>query len=221
LANPTLTLPRQVTTHPANDQEPALNRDGTKLLYVSHKSDPRGDVYLLDLVTGEEQRLTDLSSGDAFPQWDAQEEAFFYVKRNPLLNTSGVYRKSISTPSEELLVPEATSFSINGQGQLLYSNGTHLTLMDLQNGGSTALDPEGEELDLWPALAQAAPDSGTLQLLYFSRYERDTNGDGRIDTDDESSIWMRQWEPQQASFHSLYRITPAQQFHIYPAVSGD
>ncbi|WP_342349663.1 hypothetical protein, partial [uncultured Nitrospira sp.] len=133
LKSSALTLPRQMTTHPASDQEPALNRDGTRLLYVSHKSDPRGDVYLLDLITREEQRLTDLTSGDGAPQWDQEEQGFLYLKTDPLQNTSAIYRKSFSNQSEELVVPQATSFSVNGQGQLLYSNGAHLTLMNLQD----------------------------------------------------------------------------------------
>ncbi|MDH5700606.1 MAG: hypothetical protein OEZ41_11665, partial [Nitrospirota bacterium] len=221
LRSSALTLPRQVTTHPATDQEPALNRDGTRLLYVSHKSDPRGDVYLLDLITREEQRLTDLTSGDGSPQWDQEEKGFLYLKRDPLQGTSAIYRKSFSNQTEELIVPEATSFSVNGHGQLLYSNGAHLTLMNLHDNSSTSLDDDGKVLDLWPALDRHPSEVPTNHLLFFTRYERDTNGDGRVDTDDESSIWMRQWDPQQQQLQGLYRITPAHQFHAYPAVSGD
>ena len=106
-----------------------LNKAGTRLLYVSHKSDPRGDVYLLDLITREEQQLTDLTSGDSSPQWDQEEEGFFYLKRDPLHGTSAIFRKSLSDPEEEMVVPQATSFSSNHDGQLLYSNDTGLTLM--------------------------------------------------------------------------------------------
>ena len=221
LRSSALTLPRQVTTHPASDQEPALNRDGTRLLYVSHKSDPRGDVYLLDLITREEQRLTDLSSGDASPQWDQEEKGFLFLKNDPLQGTSAIYRKSFSNQSEELVVPQATSFSINKHGQLLYSNGAQLTLMNLQNKSSTSLDQDGNILNLWPALDRQPSELITNYPLFFTRYELDTNSDGLVDTDDESSIWMRLWNPQQQQLQSLYRITPAQQFHAYPAVSGD
>ncbi|MBA3966219.1 MAG: PD40 domain-containing protein, partial [Nitrospirales bacterium] len=221
LRSSALTLPRQVTTHPASDQEPALNRDGTRLLYISHKSDPRGDVYLLDLITREEQRLTDLTSGDASPQWDQKEQGFFYLKSDPLQGTSAIYRKSFSKQSEELLVPQATSFSMNGDGQLLYSTGKHLTLLNLHDNSSISFDQEEKVLDLWPALDSNPAEPMTTRPLVFTRYEQDTNGDGLVDTDDESSIWMRQWDPQQAQPQGLYRITPAHQFHIYPAVSGD
>ncbi|HBP90496.1 MAG TPA: hypothetical protein DD706_22740, partial [Nitrospiraceae bacterium] len=221
LRSSALTLPRQMTTHPASDQEPALNRDGTRLLYVSHKSDPRGDVYLLDLITREEQRLTDLTSADAAPQWDQDEQGFLYLKSDPLQNTSAIYRKSFANQSEELVVPQAISFSVNGQGQLLYSDGTNLTLLNLQDKSSTAFDQDGNIMDLWPALDHNPAELSTNRPLVFSRYEQDTNGDGLVDTDDESSIWMRQWDPQQPEPQKLYRMTPGNQFHIYPAVSGD
>ena len=221
LGSSTFTLPRQVTMHPASDQEPALNRDGTRLLYVSHQSDPRGDVYVLDLITREQKQLTDLSSGDASPQWDKDEKAFFYLKRDPLQGTSAIYRKSFLNQSEELIVPQATSFSVNGQGQLLYSNGKHLTLMNLQDHSSTPLDQDGNVLDLWPALDHHPAELITNRPLFFARYEQDTNGDGLVDTDDESSIWMKYRDSQSHQLQGLYRITPAHQFHLYPAVSGN
>ena len=221
LGSSSLTLPRQVTTHPASDQEPALNRDGTRLLYVSHQSDPRGDVYVLDLITQKEERLTGLSSGDAFPQWDQEEKGFFYLKRDPLQGTSAIFRKSFSNQSEELIVPQAASFSVNGQGQLLYSNGTHLTLMNLNDKSLTPLGQDGNVLDLWPAFDRHPAEPTTNRPLFFTRYEQDTNGDGLVDTDDESSIWMKYRDSQPRQLQGLYRFTPAHQFHLYPAVSGD
>jgi len=168
LRSSALTLPRRVTTHPSSDQEPALNRDGTRLLYVSHKSDPRGDVYLLDLITREEQRLTDLTSGDASPQWDQEEKGFLYLKHDPLQGTSAIYRKFFSNQSEELIVPQAVSFSVNGHGQLLYSNGTQLTLMNLQDNSSTSFDQDGNSLDLWPAMDRHPSEATTHRPLFFT-----------------------------------------------------
>ena len=104
IGNKGLALPRQITTHPASDHNPSINRDGTRLLYVSHKTDPRGDIYLRDLITGEEQQLTDLRSGDTFPQWDPEEDAFFYLKTLPLEGTSAIYRKSLSDKQEALII---------------------------------------------------------------------------------------------------------------------
>ncbi|MBF0427637.1 MAG: PD40 domain-containing protein [Magnetococcales bacterium] len=46
-------VPRQLTNHPAADEAPALNQDGSRLLYVSQESDPRGDIYLMEVKSGE------------------------------------------------------------------------------------------------------------------------------------------------------------------------
>ena len=58
--------PRQITAHPGKDTAPSLNRSGSLLVYVSYKQDPRGDIYLLDLLSGKETRLTDSLSGDSW-----------------------------------------------------------------------------------------------------------------------------------------------------------
>ena len=216
-----LTLPRQMTTHTASDLNPSLNRDGTRLLYVSHKSDPRGDVYLLDLITQEEERLTDLTSGDTFPQWDPQGNGFFYLKTDPGQQTASIYRQSLPEKTEELIVPQATSFSVNREGQIMYTDGSGLKILNLEDNQTTTLSQSTTALDLWPTIAPHTNPLTTTQLLFFARYERDTNDDGLVDTDDESSIWMQQWDVQQEQSTSLYRLTPIHQFHAYPTVSGD
>ena len=56
-----------------------------------------------------------------------------------------------------------------------------------------------------------------VQTVYFTRYEEDTNQDGVVDTDDESSIWLTRWQDSTPETTALYRLTPAGQFHLYPA----
>ena len=219
LKSSALTLPKQITTHPANDQEPVLNKAGTRLLYVSHKSDPRGDVYLLDLITREEQQLTDLTSGDTSPQWDQEEEGFFYLKNDPLHGTSAVYRKAFSDSTEEMLIPQATSYSSNSHGQLLFSHDAGLSLLNLQDKRTTPLHQEEHALNLWPALNRHSAEMNTTLPIFFTQYSQDTNGDGLIDVDDESSMWMKLVDSQSLQTQNLYQLTPAHQFHAYPSVS--
>ena len=216
-----LTLPRQITTHTASDLNPSLNRDGTRLLYVSHKSDPRGDIYLLDLITQEEERLTDLSSGDTFPQWDTQENGFYYLKTKPGEKTSSVFWKSFSDDQEKLIVAEARSFTVNTAEQVLYADGSHLKILDHKDQPTMTLPQYTNALDLWPTVDSQSKKSTSAQSLFFVRYEQDTNGDGLVDIDDESSIWMRHGDSRQEQSDGLYRLTPTHQFHAYPTVSGD
>ena len=40
---------RRLTFHGTEDKSPAISPDGKKVAFVSHRGDPRGDIYLLDL----------------------------------------------------------------------------------------------------------------------------------------------------------------------------
>ncbi len=215
-----LGLPRQITTHPASDYNPDVNRDGTRLLYVSHKTDPRGDIYLRDLITGEEQQLTDLSSGDAFPQWVPQEDAFFYLKTHPLEGTSAIYRKSFSDEPETLIIPHATSFSVGTAGTIVYADSEHIAMMDIQTKQTTMLDLPSPALNLWPTILSNLSSANAKPFVFFARYEQDTNGDGQLDADDESSIWMHSIPGAKVHKPGSFRLTPTHQFHAYPTAAG-
>ena len=216
-----LALPRKITTHSSGDFNPALNRDGSRLLYVSHKSDPRGDIYLLDLITREERRLTDLSSSDTFPQWDREEKGFYYLKTNRGQGHSTVHHKQFFDGSETIIIPKATSYSTIDQDQLLYSQGSHIYLLNLQSQSTRRLEKIDTGLNLWPTWDRNAPPTGTDWRFFFTHYEQDSNNDGLIDADDESSIWMGQFSSPENQWKGLYRITTGGQFHAYPAISGD
>ncbi len=217
----TISLPRQVTNHPANDHNPSLSRDGTRLLYVSQKIDPRGDIYLLDLITGEEQRLTDLRSADTFPQWDLEEEGFFYLKAHPLEQTPALYRKSLVTLEEKQVIGQANSFTVNSQGQVIFSNGVYLALWNPPNQPTPYSIPVDSSLSLWPSVDPFGTSSQSPPFLFFSHYDRDTNKDGVLDTDDESSIWLKRVPRQGVGSSSLFRLTPTRNFHAYPQVRGE
>ncbi|MEX2492198.1 MAG: CHAT domain-containing protein [Nitrospirales bacterium] len=220
LSKTALALPRQITTHPASDHNPSINRDGTRLLYVSHKTDPRGDIYLRDLITGEEQQLTDLRSGDTFPQWDPEENAFYYLKTPPLEGTSAIYRKTFSDNQEALIVPHATSFSVGTTGAIVYTDHNHVTIMDIHSKHTTALDSASPALDLWPSILPPESSATSDPFIFFTRYEQDTNGDGQLDTDDESSLWMYSVPAGPDNKTLDYQLTPAHQFHAYPTTAG-
>ena len=212
-----LTLPRQITSHPANDLDPALNKDGTRLLYVSHKSDPRGDIYLLDLITREERRLTDLANADTLPQWDPKEQGMYYLATAPLTTSSTLHWKSLDDATDRQILTDVRSYSLDQEGRILYSDGTHIRRWDPRTQETTSLVGIDSGLILWPT---APSPSAQSPSLFFARYDEDTNEDGLIDTDDESALWMMQeaQHPQQPP--SAYQLTPAGRFDTYPLSSG-
>ncbi|MGD9850443.1 MAG: CHAT domain-containing protein [Nitrospirales bacterium] len=215
-----LTLPRQVTSHPANDMDPALNRDGTRLLYISHKSDPRGDVYLLDLITREERQLTDLGSEDALPQWDTNEQGVYYLGTVPLTGISNLYWKSLKNDTQQQILTNVKSFSLNEEGHILYSDGTHIQEFNPGTQETRARVGIESGLILWPTNARGSSGSSTHGTLFFARYDQDTNEDGVINTDDESSLWMTQGSQETSQPSLVYQVTPMGRFDTYPVSAG-
>jgi len=67
----------RLTDSPWDDISPALSPDGTKLAYSSRQNG-YWDIYILDLVSGRQQRVTDTPEYEASPSWspDGQWLAF-------------------------------------------------------------------------------------------------------------------------------------------------
>ena len=222
LAAGTVSLPRQLTTHPAVDRDPALNADGTQLLYVSHKTDPRGDIYHLDLITGEEIQLTDLRSGDSTPQWGPDGQSIFYLKQDLETGNQRVYRQTLGTQEEQEVLSGTSAFSVGPGDWVVYTKEGTLRILNPPDQKTDSAVTSETFLDSWPSLArEPSTTSGNIQAILFTRYEEDTNQDGVLDTDDESSLWFTRWDQSTHQTVALYRLTPSGQFHVYPSSAGD
>jgi len=58
----------RLTSHPADDRDPAFSPDGTQLAFASHR-DGNWDVYRMDLDSGVTTRLTISNTYEAAPAW--------------------------------------------------------------------------------------------------------------------------------------------------------
>ena len=220
LSSGVISLPRQLTTHPSIDQDPALNADGSKLLYVSNKTDPRGDVYVMDLLSGEDTQLTDLQSGDASPRWVPSEDAFLYLKQHLTSDQRSLYRRTLHNRKDVEIVKNVSSFTINRAGDIIYSQQGNLYVYNRNTPDVPTPLTNTEALDLWPFITtQGVDPSLSHQFIVFTRYEEDTNGDGLIEAEDESSIWLLQWDSSDKKILAEYRITPSHKFHVYPTAT--
>ncbi len=231
LAAGPVALPRRLTTHPAADRDPALNKDGSKLLYVSHKTDPRGDVYLLDLVSNTEKRLTGSDGGEALPQWGINDEYVFYLKHDTVSGKRGVYRYKLEDGSENNVIDQATSFNVSKEGWIVYTDGEGLKIINeaatkaplrLSTDPVTMMWPKRLSDDVIGASLRTAPKDGEHHhTVLFSRYDEDTNGDGTVNTDDASSLWLGRWNSADHSQQALFQLTESGRFHVYPAYADD
>lgn len=214
LATGVVSLPRQLTTHPAADRDPSLNPDGSRLLYVSHKTDPRGDIYLLNVASGDERRLTDQSSADTAPQWTPAGDGFYFLKQQPGSTSASVVKKSLSGTTETTVVEQANSFAIAPDGSVVYANQGHLYVVAADRASDPKVLTVESFLDVLPSVSRDLDGVQTMTMA-FTRYERDTNGDGLLDADDESSIWVGRLDGAARGFAALFRVTPSGSFHLY------
>jgi Tol biopolymer transport system component len=77
-AVPALGTPRQITSDPGWEAEPALSPDGSFVAYVSDRSG-NPDVWVSDVRGGEPLRLTDDPASDTSPVWVPDGSAIVFV----------------------------------------------------------------------------------------------------------------------------------------------
>ncbi len=208
-----VSLPRQLTTHPAIDRDPSLNPEGSQLLYVSHRSDPRGDVYLMNLTTREERKLTNLRTADSLPQWGPDGEWIYYLSEDVATGMQTLKRRSLTNDQEATLLSDVSAYSIGRDGWIVVSrNGTLSMFKEQAQDQGRVLASSSEGLNLWPAISEDG-------FVAFTHYAQDTNEDGVLDANDESSIWFGQWDFQGGTQVGVYQMTSLGQFHLYPATA--
>jgi len=207
-----VSLPRQLTTHPASDRDPSLNAEGSQLVYVSHKSDPRGDVYLMDLVTRDERRLTDLSTADSLPQWGSDGDTVYYLSEDVATGVQTLRRRSVTSNQETILQSDVSTYAIGPNGWILVSQDDAILVFKEQSLDQVTRLSFPAGLNVWSAI-------GRDGVVAFTHYAQDTNDDGTVDTNDQSSIWLGRWDFQRGERFSLYQMTSLHQFHLFPAVA--
>ena len=207
-----VSLPRQLTTHPAIDRDPALNGEGSRLLYISHKSDPRGDVYLMNLATGEEERLTDLGTADSLPQWGPEGNVVYYLSQDVATGVQTLRRRAVAGGQETSLLSNVSAYSVGEDGWVVVSQDGRLFAFNEQSPDRLMSLTAPPGLILWSA-------TGEDRFVALTSYAQDTNEDGVLDANDESSIWFGQWTFENGDRLGVYQMTSFGQFHLYPAMS--
>ncbi|MBF0180368.1 MAG: CHAT domain-containing protein [Magnetococcales bacterium] len=199
--------PRQLTDHPGADEEPAISPDGGRLLYVSHATDPRGDLYLLDLASGSRTRLSDATRGESAPTWSPDGAAFLYTRLAEGQDPQAVIHHHLATGKESVVMTGASSCAMGGNEQLVCAREGKLFFRQLAGPESPVPLTTGG-LDREPVLA----DIDGQEWLFFTRF---------ADPQDESrsTLHMARFTPGKPLSES-WQLTPEGESSQHPAVAG-
>ena len=217
---------RQLTFHSASDTSPSFAPDGKRIAFVSHRSDPKGDIYILDIekltVENPESaltRLTTVESPDTDPTWSPDGEFIYFASLNPESKRKAVFKVEIAT-GEKSAVPGADGLnpSISPDNRFLAYLGTGekagIWVMDMQSGTHirlTSFSP-GTFIEATPRWTSDS------KSILFVRYQDDTDLDGQLTIDDRPNIWSVQFDGKSAGV--FQQLTDSSSYDLLPVSAG-
>ncbi len=197
----------QVTNHQAEDVQPAWLPDGRHLVFVSKRRDAQGDLWItaLDMKgggipKGKPRQLTDYLGADRDPSPSPDGKAIVFTSDRD--GTPNLWILDLDSGHSHQFTKQggfSPSWSPNGEWILFtscrYDAGGDLFLMHESQ-------PESGELAKWYAVTWDAwidtqagwsPDG---RSIVFTRYDQDTDGDGKVTPADNGSLWIKSLSQQ-------------------------
>ncbi len=187
-------LPQRILSSSSEIRDISLSRDTKAILYVGTEHDVKGDIYLFDLATKKNHRLTGRQAEEGAPIFSADGQHIFFHQRSPGQNNYHLFQLAVANPSASL-----TEIKLAGDAMYptLTPDGTRLAFI------SRRRHPQGDLFvyDFNQQTIEALTDSPAIILspvwaddgdsLYASQIELDTNQDQVIDNQDQSALY--QW----------------------------
>lgn len=188
-----------LTLDAVDDFDPDVAPTGHRVVFVSRRSDAKGDLYLTDsLQSGAEpKRLTGEASHDREPTFSADAKHVYFTQSFAVgdefiaeldLKTLATRRLSpgpgfdpAASPGGQYLVYTAPAGSPSGH--------PHLVALRLVDGATRALAlPDGPAgfARFYPKSERPA---GPVDRLVFTRFADDDDRSGALDADDQASLW--------------------------------
>ena len=172
---------------------PTLSRNGERLAFAATDHDAKGDIYLLSLGSEKEvpRRLTGRDSADGAPALSPDGRRIYFQRLFPGEVLPQLATMDVSAPDGD--IPEAETLreggfpAVSPDGESLAfvsfteDPGGDIWVLDLKTKAAKPVTT-GFSRDLYPAW------SADGKWVYFSRFDADTNDDGRIGFEDNGTI---------------------------------
>lgn len=215
-----------VTNHPARDYKPAISPDGTKLVFVSERFDPEGDILLLKM--DPEKWVKEFLKGERYINQK------FQVLTNPYWKDSSFQQRVIDTdpawfPDNENIVFSSDRFTPGIQNLvLLNTRNNQMKLLTYDGGASPYVSDCGnfiyyisyQDSELGEIYSYEM-ESGKInrltnnqyiefspsvshdkKFLFYTIIPKDTNGNGILDERDKSYIVRKELSTGKQKFLS-------------------
>lgn len=204
----------QITTHKTDDIMPTWSPDGKKITFVSYRDDALGDIWELSIkkkkngfaAQGDPVRLTNYLGIDISPTYSPDGKYIAFTSaRAGNQNIFLFHRKSKQTyqltndnaiqptwsPDSRRIAYVSFSKQLNCPGQLFYANISFakkqpeiISVVPVTSGKTNVAFPN------WHPLKEE---------IFITRYDNDTNHDGRLDPLDQPSLWIIRFTKNEVS----------------------
>ncbi len=212
-----------LTNHSAEDNAPRFHKSGRKLVFVSHRSDPKGDLYILDLdsknaETGEYAltRLTQDDLPELDPAWSADGKALYFTSIAGKFREQAIFKIDIASGTKTRVVESGGNPAVSPDGKYLAyvsrDRDADLWVQELATGNKVQIT-SGPEIEVSPEWSA----DGTR--IYFNRYENDTNYDGDLTIDDNPNIWSVAFAAFKGGVQR--QLTDSSTYDLLPSAAGD
>ncbi|MEW6774705.1 MAG: tetratricopeptide repeat protein [Bdellovibrionota bacterium] len=206
-------LPRLLTDWPSRETAPALSPDAEHLVFVSNRHDPQGDIYRVSIENGTQERgdakpvrLPRPRTEEASPLWLSDKEILFTSLHGGTWKLfrynweeSGAGPGEITMPpvsDHEVRMPAlAPALSKNSPRVIAFiarseegPSGLYVSSLPEKDAELKAVRVfSGAPIESYPAWGEI--EEGNWAWLYYARYLDDTNLDGLVTPEDNSSLW--------------------------------
>lgn len=206
---------RRLTFHSTEDRSPAISPDGKQVAFVSHRGDPRGDIYILDLENSESREPIPFvreKGEDGDPAWSADQKSIYYYSRGSGVS---IFKKERAGGKKSLVFKDGgVNLSASADGNYLaFVTGdteSNLRVLNLKTNSVLKLS-QGFEIDVSP--------SWSNHTLFFARYSDDTNRDGQLSIDDNPNIWKLDFVEGEGK--NLRQLTDSSTYDFFPKPGAD
>ncbi|MGA1867655.1 MAG: CHAT domain-containing protein [bacterium] len=216
----TFMLPERLTFNPASEFAPAFSPDNRYIAFVGTSYDAKGDIFLLDREARDEEpeRLTGRDTGDGSPCFSPDGSTLYFHQTQPQDYTKRLAQLNLWEKGRE---PRYRDMGREGAfpavspygGRIVFVSfgndaGGDISMMDMATGTVSSLT-QGPAIDLYPNWSEDG------RYIYFSRFDLDTNGDGRVDHNDNARIFRREAE---AGTLDAYPLTSSDYSAVQPRI---